>query len=339
MYRELTNDQAKQVIDTEQVFQAMKDAERAAAGCRGGMHWKTIGDKQYLYRSHDRTGKANSQGPRSPETELIYEKFTKHKAEVTDLLAKLRDQMSVQARINAALRVGSVPNPVADICIELEKADLLGNSVMVIGTNSMHVYEAMAGVRFPSDIMSTVDIDLLWNHKSKLSLAAKEEIEMAGLMGILKRADKSFAVSESMPYRAIAGSKYMVDLIRQMPNPPWAKEADRFFDEDDLIATDIWNMKWMLGAPRVTHPVIAVNGRVFNMTAPDPRAFAMFKLWLSNAEDREPEKKNRDLAQAQAVIALIEDRLPHLASKWRALRSFPADVVEETMVEVERMRG
>lgn len=343
-YRLLTNDQAKQVIDAEQLFHALRDAERAARAYSGGMHWKKIGDRQYLYKSEGRNGKAKSLGVRSEDTEAKLAAFDQAKTRTAELAKGLRERMAIQARVNAALRVGSVPNPVADICAELDRANVLGTNVMVIGTNSMHVYEAMAGVRFSSDIMSTVDLDLLWNHKTKLSLASDAEFQEKALIEILQRADKSFALSSSMRHRAISASGYMVDLVRQMPNPPWANEPDSFFvaengEAADLVATDIWNMKWLLGAPRVTQPVIAVNGRVVNMTAPDPRAYAMFKLWLSKAEDREPEKKERDLAQARAVIALVEDRLPHLAANWPSLHSFPAEVVEETLVEVERMRG
>ena len=86
-------------------------------------------------------------------------------------------------------------------------------------------------------------------------------------------------------------------------------------------------------------PVIANDGRVFIMSAPDPRAFAMFKIWLSTAKDREPIKKARDAQQGQAVIGLIEDRLPHIAARWTALKSFPHAVYEQAMEQVERMRG
>lgn len=65
----------------------------------------------------------------------------------------------------------------------------------------------------------------------------------------------------------------------------------------------------------------------------------MFKLWLSKAPDREVEKKPRDVAQAEAVMQLVEERLPHLAQKWPALKSFPREVVQQTMQRVERMRG
>ena len=334
MYLPISNAQAKAVIDSDQLFAAYKDTIAKSRGDGRGMHWKTIAGKEYLYRTLDSRGTAKSLGARSPETEEIFAAFTSRKERLRDL----KEQLAVQARVNAAYRAGHVPNATADVCIELDKAQLLDKNILVIGTNAMHAYEAMAGVRFPADIMATVDIDLLWSHNSKLSLATSHAVQGDGLLGLLRKADKTYEKLENQQFRAVAANGYMVDLIRQMPTPPWADEPDRFF-ADDLVATDIWNMKWLLGAPRVMQPVIANDGRVFIMSAPDPRAFAMFKIWLSTAEDREPIKKARDAQQGRAVIGLIEDRLPHLASRWTALKSFPHAVYEQAMEQVERMRG
>jgi hypothetical protein len=338
MYKPISSAQAKSVIDSEQLFSALRDAQRQLSETSGGMHWKTVSGKEYLYRTTDSKGNAKSLGPRSEKTEQILASFTERKKNLTELAEGLKEQLRTQEMINAAYRAGHVPNQVADICLQLDRAHLLDTNITIIGTNAMHVYEAMAGIRFPNDIMATVDIDLLWNHNSKLSLATTSQTEEAGLLGLLKKADRTFTIKSDQPFRAMAKSGYMVDLIRQMPNPPWADEPDRFFS-DDLVATDIWNMKWLLGAPRVVQPVVAMDGRVFMMSAPDPRAFAMFKLWLStSAEDREPEKKVRDAHQAEAVIRMIEERLPHLARAWPSLKSFPEDLMELTMEAVRRER-
>lgn len=326
MYIELSNAQAKQYLDAVSAYEGWDQASQQALDYCGGMHWKTIAGKQYLYKTKDRRGNAKSCGPRSEATERIYADFTRRKEEVTTRLGQFKALMDTHARVNAALRVGSIPNEVADVCIALEKAHLMGKSIMVIGTNAMHAYAFLAGVRFPSDIMATTDVDLLWNHKSKLSLAASNEIQGAGLIGLLQKVDRTYAPDANNPFRARAASGFMVDLIRQMPQPPWANEPDRFF-ENDLVATDIKNMNWLLSAPRIEQPVVAVNGRVFGMTAPDPRAFALFKFWLSQSPDRDPIKASRDLAQAQAITELIEQRLPHL-SNWGALRSFPKKLLD-----------
>jgi hypothetical protein len=329
MLIDLSNAQAKQFLDAAAAFTGLRQAEFEAAVYRGGMHWKTASNgKEYLYKTKDRLGNASSLGVRSAQTEKIYIGFTQRKAELTRRLKHMRESLQLHERVNSALRLGAIPNEVADVCLAIDKAGLLGKSVMVIGANAMYAYGFLGGVRFEADIMATTDVDLLWSHKSKLSLAASEEILASeGLLGVLRRADKTYEIDAKSKLRARASSGFMVDLIRQMPQPPWADEPDRFF-KGDLVATDIHNMDWLLSAPRIEQPVIAVDGRVVSLVVPDPRAFAAFKLWLSRSAERDPLKRRRDASQAAAVIELLEQRLPHL-NNWGAFKFFPKQVLAD----------
>jgi hypothetical protein len=202
-------------------------------------------------------------------------------------------------------------------------------------------YEAMAGVRFARDVMATTDIDLLWSHKARLTFtAAEEDASVAppdSLLAILRKVDKSFERLTHQHFRAANDQGYLVDLIRQMPKPPWKNEPDKIGSGHDLVATDIWDMKWLLNAPRVQTLAIAVNGAMFPITAPDPRAYCAFKLWLAQSDERNPQKKSRDMAQARAVYALIKDRLPHLHKRWEEITSIPKPVMRQVtsgMLEV-----
>ncbi|ABM97389.1 nucleotidyltransferase family protein [Methylibium petroleiphilum] len=332
MYSVLSNAQAKQYLDAVAVFEDWRETSRQVLEYRGGMHWKTVAGRSYLYRTKDRLGNAKSLGPRSDATEQLYEQFTARKEALTSRLADLKETMRTHARVNAALRLGSVPNEVADVCSELDAAQLMGKSMMVIGTNAMHAYAYLAGVRFQADIMATTDVDLLWNHKAKLSLMATAEVSKDGLLGLLQRCDKTYVQDPRQRFRARSSTGFMVDLIRQMPEPPWADEPDRLA-KNDLVATDISNMDWLLSAPRIEQPAVAVDGRVFMMTAPDPRAFAAFKVWLSQEPGRDPLKKGRDIAQARAVLRVLEERLPHLPL-IEAMQSFPKQVVDAVKDEL-----
>lgn len=325
MYLELSNAQSKQYLDAAAAHEGWTQTFQRMQEYRGGMHWKTIGGRQYLYRTHDRRGNAKSHGPRSPDTERIYGEFSRRKAELAERLEKLDESLRLHTRVNAAHRLGTVPAEVLDVCEVLSRAQIMGKGITVIGTNAMHAYGFLAGVRFDSEIMATTDVDLLWNHKAKLSLVAGNELSAAGLLGLLKQADKTYEQDPAQPFRARSASNFMVDLIRQTPVPPWAQEPDRFFD-DDLVATDIPRVQWLLSAPKLSQLVVGVDGRMTSMTVPDPRAFAAYKLWLSQQVDREPMKKGRDLHQAKAVIRLIQERLPHLGN-WGAFKSIPREIM------------
>ncbi len=337
IYQALSDAQAKQVIDAEQAYNAWQDAWAASRSWVGGMHWKTVSGREYLYRTHDGKGNATSLGVRSEETENIAAQFHASKQAGQLRLKNLKAALQTQARINAVLRLGSAPSIVGDLCQSLWQAGLLGKNLIVIGTNSLLAYEAMAGVRFARDVMATTDIDLLWSHKTRLALtdvpqdALDDAVAAApgSLLAVLQKADKSFERLTHQHFRAANDQGFLVDLIRQTPKPPWKHEPDQIGAGHDLVAADIWNMKWLLNAPRVQALAIAVNGTVFPITAPDPRAYCAFKYWLAQSDERNPQKKSRDMAQAKAVYALIEDRLPHLHKRWEEITSIPKAVMAQ----------
>ena len=62
----------------------------------------------------------------------------------------------------------------------------------------------------------------------------------------------------------------------------------------------------------------------------DPRAFVLYKLYLSQKEDRDPIKKPRDIAQARAIFNLIQERLPHLG--FDQIKSMPERLRNESVM-------
>jgi len=67
------------------------------------------------------------------------------------------------------------------------------------------------------------------------------------------------------------------------------------------------------------------------MIVPDSRAFSLHKFWLSNQDDREPIKKNRDRGQAIAVGKLVVEHLPQYRFDASELRMFPLEIVQKTI--------
>ena len=54
---------------------------------------------------------------------------------------------------------------------------------------------------------------------------------------------------------------------------------------DDLMADELNNLQWLVSAPKVSQIVIGDDGYPSTMVVPDPRAFAIHKLWLSERVD------------------------------------------------------
>lgn len=327
LFEELSTDQLRTVVDTQQLFEAWSSAFIRAESFRGGMHWKTAGGKQYLFRTRDRRGYGKSLGPLTSETERTLEQFKRAKAEAKELEAQLRRQLAEQARFCKAARVARVPRVAASLARGLWRAGL-EDAVLIVGTNALYAYEAACGVRILSaGRLETRDLDLLLDSRRSLELITSE-VRREGLIGILRKIDKSFSLIEKQSYRAVNDRGYMVDLIRPMPKPPWKREPDMVGSEPDLKAADIQNLEWLLSAPKLRQIIIAEDGFPARMTVPDPRVFALHKLWLSRQPERDPLKKPKDRQQAFLVAELVALYLPRIRFSIGDLRMLPREVAE-----------
>lgn len=138
-----------------------------------------------------------------------------------------------------------------------------------------------------------------------------DKLDGEGLLGLLKKADKTFECVRENGYRAANAGQFMVDLVVA---PRGMQDSENItFAESDLVATEVPGLQWLLNSPKLDAVAIDEDGWPVPMRVPDPRAFAMHKVWLSGLPEREPIKKPRDLEQAQAVAKLVQAEMPHLS--------------------------
>lgn len=332
---ELSDNQRRIYIDTSQVFEAFVEAFRKSQSYSGGMHWKKAKGKEYLFKSRDRFGYGQSLGPRSPETEKILADFRSAKAHAKKQLASLKKRLKEQARFCKAAMIQRVPRVVARILVILDQQNLLGRNVVVVGTNAMYAYEAAAGVFLDHPLMATMDMDILWDVHSGLTLADNDDLDHIGLIDILRKADRSFELMGPQSYRAVNRDGYMVDLIKSEPRQILKKEQRRMGGTGDLMAAEIRNLHWLVSSPKFSRIVIGNDGYPARMVTSDPRAFALHKLWLSQQIDREPVKKKRDRDQAKAIAQLVVRYLPQYQFNISELRMFPKELVLEAKKEFQ----
>jgi hypothetical protein len=202
------------------------------------------------------------------------------------------------APVNRALQLGRLPTLAVEILRLLDSEGLLGDHVIVAGTNALFAYEAAAGVVLGGEHVATGDADLLWDSRRYLELAGNR-VRKDGLMGLLRSIDDSFEAHHG--FNATNSKGYIVDLI--------CPEADglpgTISDGPDLEATPMTGAQWLLDAPRFEQIVVGADGLPLRMVAPEPRTFALHKLWLSRRADRQPLKRPRDQAQARIVANLV----------------------------------
>jgi hypothetical protein len=211
--------------------------------------------------------------------------------------------------LNKALRLNRVPGVIARVLRELDAAGLR-DDFTVIGTQALYGYEAAAGVHFILELLASGDVDLLYDARKRLTVVS-DKLDGKGLLGLLKRADRTFECIRENGYRAANAGQFMVDLV-VAPRGMHTPEAVTFA-KADLVATEVPGLQWLLNSPKLDVVAIDEDGWPVPMRVPDPRAFALHKVWLSHQSSREPLKKARDLDQAKALAQVIKEHLPHLS--------------------------
>jgi hypothetical protein len=104
----------------------------------------------------------------------------------------------------------------------------------------------------------------------------------------------------------------MLDLIKRRPlSLHDDHERQQLMENpDDFWASKICNMDWLLSSPKFKQVIAASNGKMAEMITVDPRAFALYKVYLGEQDDRNPLKAPRNIAQAKAVYNLVQERMP-----------------------------
>lgn len=328
---EMNDDQRRIYIDAAQLHEAYMDAFFKSRAYRGGMHWKKAKGKEYLFRSLDRYGYGKSLGPRSKDTESTYHEFHNHKKQTQARLNSLKEKLKQQARFCRAARIARVPRIVTAILRLLEQHQLLGRNLQLVGTNALYAYEARAGVFLERGLLATQDMDVLWDVRPRLRLFAIDDINNEGLIDILQKADRSFELTSRKSFRAVNRTGYMVDLIKPEPGSVLIKEDRLVGGGHDLMAAEIKRLHRLISAPKFQQVVIGEDGFPAAMVVPDPRAFAVHKLWVGRQKNREVIKKKRDFSQALAVGKLIFQYLPEFEIKKEDLRMFPENIIADAL--------
>jgi hypothetical protein len=326
--RELTGEQRRQLIDTQQVYEAWRVAHRDDKHrFAGSMRWGDRNGTEYLLRKTGHT--ESSLGPRNAETEAAYKAFTKGRDENKARLQGLSARLDQLAPVNRAMGLGWVPTVASRILRVCDEYELLGEQLIVVGTNALFAYEVLAGVQVQSDLIASGDIDLLYDARAHISFAVRDGLHARGLIGLLRKADRSFEPVRPRAFRAVNRDGYMVDLIRPEAKDVFRDRMPASLTEhrEDLESAAILGLAWLVNSPRREAVALDERGYPVRMVVIDPRAFALHKAWLSSRSDREALKAPRDLEQAKAA-AVIATQYLRLAFDSKDLAALPASLRE-----------
>ena len=307
-YIPLSDNAARQVIDSMTIFNEFVRVKNQARPYAGGMYWKRQGDYEYLVKTRPDNHQRRV-GPRSPDTEKIYEEFTARKRALEARLKSLRGALTDAERLNKALKAGRAPSIVVSVLLALEDAGL-GQHFTVVGTHALYAYETAASVRIVQGALATQDVDLLWDARRRVRFMTDLGKLDSSMLRVLQQADATFLRKEGQNETAINAKGFEVDFLRRQPegdNPHPFRFSD---DEDDLWPVQAVRASVLTNAPRFEHMVISATGRMTLMRTIAPESFVEFKRWMAaKVPQRLESKRRRDLRQAGIVQALLDEGL------------------------------
>lgn len=307
-YIPLGDNAARQMIDSNTVFDECHRVAVLARKFAGGMYWKRQDGYEYLVKTLP-DNRQHRMGRRTPENERIYEDFVKEKAEVEGRLRELKAALVDAERLNKALKIGRVPALAVGVLQAIEAAGL-GEHFTVVGTHALYAYESAAGVRIAPGALATQDVDLLWDARKRVRFLTDMDKLDTSILKVLQRADRTFMRKAGQNETAINAKGFEVDFLRRQPegdDPHPFRFSD---DEDDIWPVQAMRASVLTTASRFEHVVVSATGRMALMRTIAPRAFIDFKLWLAEkAVDRPEPKRRRDRYQASIVQELLDARL------------------------------
>lgn len=305
------NDEGLRLLaNLAQHYGAWRDAARQTA--EGRLAWKTVSDREYLYRIVDSKGNGKSLGPRSPENEALFE--SDQIARQTEKRAW--DNVLQDGALYRALRLPRIASFAGEILRELDIESMLGSpGVLVVGTNAMAAYAIEATALLPTHIDATKDFDLTW--------VANEDRTPYDptLFGALKKVDSTYTINAERTFQARNADGEEVELLL----PESLKRA--FPRHERFRPIPLPEQDWLLPGTRVDHVACGMDGKPARIVAPDPRWFALHKRWLSRKPSRDRLKVTKDEEQGLLLLDLVRSRMPRFPLDAAFRQSLPPELV------------
>jgi hypothetical protein len=305
-----SEEQARALINLEQRYQVWMTAERALAALPYDLRRKEVAGKAYLYEITDRSGNGKSLGPWSDELEAKFESYRTEKASVKERRDQSRERLDESGRLGRALRLPMLASAAGPILREADRRDLLGSHFLVVGTNAMIAYAIEAGGFIREAPEETDDFDLAWTAKEA------EDSERV-LWDMLKAVDETFTVNLERSFQARNAKAYEVEILVAPSRASTMAKTDR------PRPVPLMEQEWLLLGQPVDRVVLCRDGTPARIVAPDPRWFALQKLWLGKQAKRNPLKRPKDLKQGAALLSAVKEAMPQYALDAVFERSIP----------------
>jgi hypothetical protein len=286
-------------------------AIEAAFAEAGTFSAKTVKGRRYWYFQPARST-AGTTSPTQryvgPETAELLQRITRHRE------AK-RDQSAQRAMVRALVHSYGLPAPlpaVAQVVEGLARSGAFRLRAVLAGTVAYQTYAAMLGVRLPSALVQTGDVDVA--QFLGVSIAVHDKTE--SMDEVLRAIDPSFrklpALRRNRSTRYISSQQLRVDFL--VPNQGADTDDSLYLPALQTAAEPLRFLDYLIREPV---KAVLLRGSGIAVTVPAPERFAVHKLIVSQRRKSAQAKSSKDLQQASALLAiLLQRRSQELRSVW-----------------------
>lgn len=298
MIQAFSEEQARVVVNLEQAYQVWMEALRTLNDMPYNMRIKEVSGREYLYEVTDRLGSMKSKGPLDPDRQATFDAYKSEKAELKLRLSASKATLREQGSLYRALRLPLLPTEAGKVLREADRLGFLGEQAMVVGTNALAAYalEANGFIRDAPD--ATMDFDMALT-------AIDADEDRPTLWKVLKEADMTYTVNAERPFQARNAKAYEIEIL-SAPSRSGGQIA-----RDKPRPVPLAEQEWLLNGRPVDRVVGVRDGEAARLVVPDPRWFALQKLWMAEKPGRNPQKKPKDRKQGIALLNAVRQAMPH----------------------------
>jgi hypothetical protein len=307
-----TDEQSRTLINLAQRYGMWIEAERALAALPYDLRRKEVGGRAYLYEISDRGGNGRSLGPWSPELERRFTDFRQAKTTTRGRRDSGARALQETGRLYRALRLPLLASEAGAVLREADRRGMLGTSILLVGTNAMPAYAIEANGAISDAPDETEDLDFAWS--------AEVPADAPQLWPMLKAVDSTYTINTERPFQARNAKAYEVELLVA------PSRADSLSRLDQPRPVPLPEQEWLLAGRPVDHVVVCRDGSPARIVAPDPRWFALQKLWLANQPKRNPLKRAKDRKQGTALLDAVATVMTHYPLDEAFQRELPPEL-------------
>lgn len=295
--RPYNDEQLRALVNLRQKYEVWRDAEREWRALPYDLRRKTVGGRDYLYEIADRSGNGKSLGAWDDEKQQQFDAYRELKASLKDRRKRSAAALDQSGRLARAAGVPQVSSAIGPILREADLRGLLDGSLLVVGTNAVPGYAQEAAGRIVGAADETEDFDLAW--------AAEEQPDGAPVWSVLKAVDPTFTVNTEREFQARNADAYEVELLAA---PSRFATLGRLEKPRPIPLPE---QEWLLPGRWIDQIVPCRDASAVRIVAPDPRWFALQKIWLSQQAKRNPFKRGKDRDQGNAILDAVAEAMPH----------------------------